>query len=198
MKTIVALALPVALALTALACDQPDGAMPPERVVDSILPIDEEIRRFQATVADTPTALRDGATALDELVERFVDAIEAADTAALEPLVMTRAEFGFLYYPHTRFTAKPYELAPALLWFQIQNQQSRSLTRLVRDVWGRPIGFRGYTCDDEARSEGPNRVWDSCSLLVDGLDTDEVRLRLFGSIVERDGVFKFVSLSNEL
>jgi hypothetical protein len=186
------------MALASLACDEAPEAVVTGRVVDSIFPIDEEIRRFQATVVDTPAALRGGAPDRDALVERFVAAVEATDTAALPDLVIDRAEFGFLYYPHTRFTAAPYELSPSLLWFQIQNQQSRGLTRLFRRMGGRPLGYRGYRCEDDARLEGPNRVWEACRLLLAGLDGDTVEVRLFGSIVARDGVFKFVSLSNEL
>jgi hypothetical protein len=174
------------------------GAPATGRVVDSVFPIAEEIRRFQATLADTPVALSEGAPTLDLLVERFLGAVERADTAALRPLVLSRAEFGVLYYPHTRFTERPYELSPSLLWFQVQNGQSRGLTRLFQRLAGRDLRRHGYRCEDEPRAEGPNRVWEECRVVLEGAGADTASLRLFGTVLERDGVFKFVSLANEL
>jgi hypothetical protein len=177
-----------------------DQERPPETatVVDSILPIDEEVRRFQATIPEAPAALSGGAESLDALVDRFVRAVEAADTAALVPLVLTRAEFAYLYYPHTRFTRAPYQLSPSLLWFQIENGHSRGLTRLFQRFWGRPIGALGRHCEERPRQDENNREWEECRLLLAGAAGDTASVRLFGSVLQRGGVFKFVSLSNEL
>jgi len=166
-------------------------------VVDSIFPIEEELRRFRAGLPEV-TALAGGASSRDELVDLFVRAVEAADTLALAPLLLTRAEFAYLHYPHTIYTAPPYELSPALLWFQMENLTSRSLTRLFQRLAGAPLHVTGYRCEDEPTIEGPNRVWSECRLLLAPPDAEPLDTRLFGSILERDGVFKFVSYSSEL
>lgn len=173
------------------------GARPPAAVVDSIFPIEEEIRRFREGLPEV-TTLSGGAPDRDALVAEFVRAVEAADTAALAPLVLDRAEFGWLYYPHTMYTEPPYELSPALLWFQMQNLSSRSLTRLFRRYAGQPLHARGYACEEEPRVEGPNRVWNECRLRLEAPGSEPVELRLFGSVVERDGTYKFVSYASEL
>jgi hypothetical protein len=165
-------------------------------VVDSVRPIAEEVRRFQAEFGTTERL--EGFLSRDALVERFVAAVESADTAALGALPLTAAEFGSLYYPHTRFTAPPYELAPALLWFQTQNSQSRGATRLLRRFAGAPIGHLGYACEPEPEAQGPNRVWSECRIRLRGAAGDTAALRLFGSVIERDGAFRLVSLSNDL
>jgi hypothetical protein len=168
----------------------------PGEIVDSIRPIAEEMRRF---AAEFGTAERlTGFATRDALVTELVRSVEEADTAALVALPLTAAEFGSLYYPHTRFTAPPYELAPNLLWFQQQNSQSRGATRLLRRFGGSPIGYLGYRCEETPRSEGPNRLWEECLVLLRGETADTVPLRLFGSVIERDGAFRFVSLSNDL
>ena len=174
-----------------------EAPVPPAGVVDSIRPIAEEIRRFQAELGPEPERL-EGLPSRDALVARFVEAVEAADTAALTSLPLDAAEFGYLYYPHTRFTAPPYELAPSLLWFQIQNEQSRGTTRLLRRFAGSPIGYLGYRCEAEPRQEGPNRVWDECVVLLRGEIEDTVALRLFGTVLERGGAYRLVSLANDL
>ena len=173
------------------------SAEAPIGVVDSIRPIAEEIRRFQAGVGADPVRLV-GPPTRDALVERFVAAVETSDTAALIALPLSTPEFGFLYYPHTRFTAPPYELAPDLLWYQTQNSQSRGTTRLLRRFAGMRIGYLGYRCETEPRAEGPNRVWEECVVRLTGEGGDTVALRLFGTVVERDGAFRFVSLANDL
>jgi hypothetical protein len=207
--------LAAALLVGAAACqaDRGEALQPPEvqvqapadsnplkrpgEIVDSILPIAEAIRRFQAEFGPDPGRL-EGYPTRDALVARFVEVVERADTAGLIALPLTAAEFGFLYYPHTRFTAPPYELAPDLLWFQQQNTQSRGATRLLRRFAGAPLGYLGYRCEETARSEGPNRLWEECRVQLRGQAGDTVAMRLFGSVIERDGAFRLVSLSNDL
>jgi hypothetical protein len=166
-------------------------------IVDSIFPIEEELRRFRATLpGEAPGTLAGGAPTRDELVDRFISALEAADTAAFRDMLLTRAEFAWLYYPHTRFTEPPYELAPGLLWFQMENGTSRGFSRLMDRMGGRAAHADGYTCPSDARAEGPNRVWEDCVVRLRPPGGEARELRLFGSILERGGVYKFVSYSN--
>ncbi len=165
-------------------------------IVDSILPIEEELRRFRETVAEQPASLAGGAPSRDALVEGFLAALEAADTAAFRDMLLTRSEFAWLYYPHTRFAAPPYELPPGLLWFQIENGTSRGFGRMLDRMGGRPVHAEGYTCPSDALVEGPNRTWESCVVHLSPAGGEARDLRLFGSILERDGVFKFVSYTN--
>jgi hypothetical protein len=164
--------------------------------VDSIFPIEEEIRRFRAVLGPDPVKLAGGAGSLDALVERFERALVEADTAAFADMLMTRDEFGWLYYPSTIFTAPPYQLAPGLVWFQVENGSSRGLGRLLDRLGGRPIEFGGHTCASEPLIQGVSRVWERCAVRFEAPDEDPRELELFGSILERDGVFKFVSYTN--
>ena len=130
------------------------------------------------------------------LLDRFERALAEADTAAFADMLMTRDEFGWLYYPTSIFTAPPYQLAPSLVWFQIENGSSRGLGRLLDRLGGQPIDFVGHTCPREPVIQGNNRVWEGCVVRFDTPDQDPRELQLFGSILERDGVFKFVSYTN--
>jgi hypothetical protein len=159
-------------------------------VVDSIFPIEEEMKRFRAILGPEPTGLAGGAPSLEALVARFTTALVHADTAALLDMQLSRNEFGWLYYPTTRFTARPYELAPATVWFQIESGSSQGLGRLLDRLAGRPLTVEGHSCPLEPRNEGLNRVWEGCTVRI------PFEATLFGSIVERDGVFKFVSYTN--
>lgn len=171
----------------------------PGYVVDSILPVAEEIRRFQATLDSHPASLSDGAASRSALVTRFVRAVEQHDTAALAKLVVTRAEFGTLIYPTSPNAVPPYRQSPQLVWLTRSASTEKGARRLLQRFGGKPFGYAGYTCDDTAAREGANMVWSACAVrLVERGRRDTMRLRLFGSIVERDGRFKFLSLTNGL
>lgn len=201
----VALLALLAMTSLAMACApeadrDPDAAAlepPPGRIVDSIFPIEEEIRRFREGLPEV-TAFSGGAPSRDALVERFVEVVESGELQPLAELLLTRSEFGYLYYPHTIYTAPPYELPPALLWFQMENLSSRGLTRLSQRLAGNPLHLTGYSCEEPPLVQEANTVWNECRLAMDPPDGEPYDIRLFGSIVERDGVFKFVSYSSEL
>jgi hypothetical protein len=88
----------------------------PGYIIDSILPVEEEIRRFQATIPARPTAFTNAAPTRSELVKQFVRALERNDTTALRRLVIDRGEFGYLVYPTSPNVAPPYRQSPDLVW----------------------------------------------------------------------------------
>ncbi len=167
-------------------------------IVDSIVPIEEELRRFRADLPYEASVLAEVALSRDALVERFVDALARADLAALQSLVLDRSEFAFLYYPFTRYTHPPYELGPGLLWVQIQNRSSKGLTRALNRFGGERLRYAGHECNPVPETEERNTLWTNCqvSLLLPG--GESYRGRLFGTILERGGRFKFVSYANAL
>ncbi|MEX2230422.1 MAG: hypothetical protein WEB13_12385 [Dehalococcoidia bacterium] len=169
----------------------------PPTHVDSILPIEEHLRRFRLDLGAEPAALSGGARSRDALVARFARALTERDTAAFADMLLTGAEFGWLYYPHTRFTAPPYRLAPELLWMQIQNGSSRGFGRLLDRLGGTTADAGTYRCAPEPIVEGPNTLWEGCVLTAAAPGAEPKEIRLFGSILERDGVFKFVSYTND-
>lgn len=195
-------------ALLLLAACTPDAsrrpADPPSEgarpgVVDSILPMEEEIRRFQAALPDTARELAGGAASRDALVRRFVTALERGDTAAFAPMAVTRAEFGYLYFPESRFSRPPYRTKPGLLWGRLQDGSSRGINRAFVRLGGRPLGFQRTDCPADPVVEGANRLWEGCTVTLHAAGADSTRtLRLFGSLLERGGTWKFLGYSNDL
>lgn len=133
----------------------------------------------------------------EALVERFVRALQAADTAAFALMAMSRQEFAWMYYPHTRYVARPYELPADVVWFNLQNRSSRGLSRVLARYSGVSLPGIEYTCPDEPEVEGPNTFWHGCVLWREIAPGDTVRERAFGSIWEREGRFKIVSFTNQ-
>lgn len=166
------------------------------QVVDSIRPIEEELTRFRATVPEAVSRLTGGASSRSELVRWFVRAVETRDTTALRAMIISRAEFAYLYYPSTIYTRPPYRQAPGLVWFRMTSQSQRGIGRVLERDGGRPLGQVGYRCDPKPTVQGVNRIWTGCLLRVKQGD-ETVSRRLFGSILERDGRFKFLGYQTE-
>jgi hypothetical protein len=168
------------------------------QVVDSILPIPELLRRFRADLGPDPQRLAGGAESREALVRRFARAVETLDTAAVRELVLSRREFAYLYYPETPLARPPYEAPPALLWFQISEGSNKGVTRLLRRLGGRPLGVVDHACAATPERQGPNRLWQRCTVRHVRAPGDTVRARMFGSVIERGGRYKFVSYANDL
>lgn len=186
--------LALLIPLTVAACDR--GGPPAQAgVVDSVFPMDVALDRFRADLAE-PEALTSGAATRDELVRGVVEALVVRDTAAFVPLAVSRAEWAWLYFPTSTVAKPPYELPPALAWFQLQEKNRQGVLRALRELGGHALGYREYSCDLEPTVEGSNRVWSGCvvSLTRDG---EPVTLKLFGAIVERDGRFAILSYAND-
>ena len=164
--------------------------------VDSAHSPEEMLRRFRVGL-DSTAALRGGAASRDELARRFVRALSRTDTAAFRGLMLDRAEFAWLFFPSNRIARPPYAIDPALLWMQLVAGSENGLARLI-EPYGRPgVRMAALDCPAPPQHEGQNTLWSRCILAL-VQDGDTTRLRAFGSILERDGRFKFVSYSNDL
>ncbi|MBA4072388.1 MAG: hypothetical protein C0497_11210 [Gemmatimonas sp.] len=169
----------------------------PGYIVDSILPIEEEIRRFRIAVGGAPASrLTGGAASQDALVAALAQAISANDSIALRRLAVTAREFIDLVYPESPYTRPPYRQAPGLLWRQIQMPSGSGVRRLVERHGGRPFHVEQLHCPSSPEVQGNNRLYVGCTVrFVSGTDAAREG-RLFGSIIERHGQFKFVSFAN--
>jgi len=170
----------------------------PGYVVDSVLPVEEEIRRFRAAVGgEAAVELRDGSDSRAELVERFVRDIAAADTTDLKRAALSPREFVDLIYPTSPNTHPPYRQSPSFVWMQISGQSASGLTRAIQRRAQQRLTYAGHACDPNAEVQGPNRLWLKCSVRLVSPAGDTTTQRLFGTIVERGGRFKFVSYANQ-
>ena len=170
----------------------------PGYIIDSILPVEEEIRRFQATIPARPTAFTNAAPTRSELVKQFVRALEHNDTTALRRLVVDRGEFGYLVYPTSPNVAPPYRQSPDLVWLFRSASSDKAVSRLFGRFGGKPLGYAGFACPGAVDRQGANTLWSDCAVKRVTTGGDSVRLRMFGAIVGRSGHFKFLSLTNGL
>jgi hypothetical protein len=165
--------------------------------IDSIFPMEEEVRRFREGLS-APSELTGGASSIDALADRFLRGLEAGDAPQLAGLALDRAEFAWFYFPHTIYVDGPYELSPSLVWYQLQNRSARGLTRALHRYEGKQLHDTGIECATAPEEHGPDRIHHGCAVLGELPSGEQVREVLFGSVLERDGQFKFVSFTNEL
>ena len=199
----------VLLLLAALACSK----KPPERAasaadtahpgsqpgdkVDSILPMAEQLRRFRSGLSET-SRLEGGALDRETLARQFLAGVAAQDTAALIRLVVSPAEFAWLVFPQHEYSEPPNALDPAVFWSQLDAESEKGLRGVLQRYGGHTLGFRELRCQRDTRQlrPGPATLWSSCQIGFRNGGKVE-RHRLFGSIVERDGRVKLLSLASE-
>jgi hypothetical protein len=171
----------------------------PRVVVDSIFPVEEEIRRFKdARNGATATELSNASPTRDALVARLIQAIEASDTAQLSAMVMNAAEFINLYYPTSIYARPPYRQSPELLWFLMQQNSQKGIGRVLTRYAGHALRYVSYACRVEPADWGETRIWEQCTVQWSPTPDAPSPFKLFSGIIERDGRFKFVSYANDL
>lgn len=166
-------------------------------VVDSILPIAEQLQRFTAGMV-APDTLRFAAPSREALVNRWLTAVAGSDTAALNALLLDRAEFAFLYYPTAAVSKPPYEAPPQLLWSQILAASNDGVPKVLARMAGQSVALQQISCPDSVQTEGRNVLHSNCQLTVRIGQGAPVTARFFGTVFERDGRFKFLGYANGL
>lgn len=174
-----------------------ESAPPAAGVIDSALPIAEHLRRFRATLATRADSFSHASTTPDTLVTRWVRAVAARDTMTLRALLLSRAEFADLVYEQLRISKPPYEMAPELLWFQLTSNSEEGIRKVLDKLGGHELTLRSLRCPTPVDTQGVLRMQDGCLLRL-RVDQDTLpEDRFFGSIVGRDGRYKFLGYSNK-
>lgn len=165
--------------------------------VDSILPVEVLLDRFRVDIPQVDT-LSNASGSREALVQRFVSALAASDSADLIAMAMSPAEFAWLYYPESEFTRPPYELGPEHVYLLINQNSRKGLTRMLRRSIGVGMEYAGHDCLPEPRVRENDQLWEGCTVRMRNSNGSVKTLRLFGAIWERDGRWKLVSYANEL
>jgi hypothetical protein len=187
------------LAALVVGCGGPEARAEAlvERVVDSILPREEALGRFRDGMRPVDS-LVGGASSLDSLVRRYLQAVRDSDTTALAALAVSRREFAWLYYPTATQARPPYDLEPGLLWFMLFEHSNQGIRRTLRLQGGRPMRLVDYDCGTSPQREGENLLHGPCLVRWTDEGGDTTAGQLFARILERGGRFKFLSYANRL
>lgn len=196
MRRTIALALLAAFTASS-ACSRSDAHTPREPPADTLHSAAESLRRFRTGLAPVEL-LAPAFESKDAVARAFVAAVGANDVPGVARTLMTRAEFAWLYYPENPVSAPPYELPAGIAWFELEGNSLAGIRRALASHGGRPIVFRDLDCASLPVVQGANRLWNGCVVSLVQKDGSDISLRLFGSILERDGRFKLVTAANDL
>lgn len=174
-----------------------DTTRAPGTIVDSVFPMPEMLRRFRSGLPET-RALTGGAGSPEALVRRFIAALSARDRTALGQLALSRAEFAWLYFPATPDAEQDTGMPPTLRWDAVTRNSETGITRALTRVGGQALTLQSLDCPAPARAVGTMRLHEGCTLRLSLADGGRFTGRLFGTIVEIDGRFKFVGYSNDM
>jgi hypothetical protein len=170
----------------------------PGYVVDSIFPVEEEVRRFKAKIGGAPlAALQSASESREALVRRIVRDVAMGDTTDLAATAITPREFIDLVYPSSPYTHPPYKESPAIVWMQIANPSNSGFLRLTRRLGGRAFEYESHRCADKPERQGQNTLWVGCTIRVLDPQHETITQTWFGTIIERDGRFKVMSFRNQ-
>ena len=113
-------------------------------------------------------------------------------------MALSRTEYAYLYFPSTQYVRPPYETPPDVLWNLMHARSESGLKRAVARVGGSGFRLVSVQCEPGATIEGPNRLFGQCMVRFRRAPGAAVeRMRLFGSVIGRDGRYKFVSYAND-
>lgn len=167
-------------------------------VVDSVHPIAVHLERFRKDLGANPDTLSHASGTMKALVERWVAAVAANDTSALNKLAMNRAEFAWFYYPESKMSKPPYEAPPELLWGQLLASSDEGARGVLKGLGGKAITLKNVRCPSMPTLEGANRLHEGCTLVLQVSGSTQPEGVYFGTILERDHRFKFVGFSNRM
>lgn len=184
------------LVLAASSCvGEARGERSTEEPLDRSLPMAVLIARFND---DQPAVggFEGGSESKEVLVAEFMRAVERADSTTLRQLAVTRAEYGQLYFPTSRYASPPYELPPEVAYMLSTAASDKGLFRILRRLGGRPLRYSGHSCADSA-AEGENTFWRECTVAYEQPGEGRVQRRLFRAIIERNGRYKILSYASD-
>lgn len=164
--------------------------------VDSIRPPAEALARFREGLPPTDS-LSGGAASRDALIARFVEAVERRDTAAVRAMELSRAEYGWIYFPSLQRMNPGLNMQPEVMWLLHGQESDKGLVRVLRRLGGGQARLGGHACEEQPQVEGAIRYWHQCTVQVTAPDGETAALKLFGSVMEHEGRFKIVSYAND-
>ncbi len=167
----------------------------PGYVVDSIFPPEEMLRRFQAEAGAPVTALTGGEPSADALLRRYWALLARGDTLGMTPIVASKAEFAYLYFPESPELATG--VPPAVSWLLLGSNSGRGLTRALRAANSGDTTLIGTTCQPLTTEAGASRITGPCAVIRRQAGQPDT-LWLVKHVIARDGMFKLMSFANDL
>lgn len=140
--------------------------------------------------------LSGGADSVDELLQRFLAALRENDSKKLRALRVTEREYRELVVPGNVKPGDPPQIlsgeASEYFWQQMNQKSAYHETSLLDRHAGRTYTIEGYSFEKGHKRYAGHQAWRRLALDVKNENGGAGQIRT-GSIIERDGRYKFVS-----
>ena len=123
----------------------------------------------------------------------MLDALAAGDVERLEALALSETEFRTVVWPELPSSRPERGLPFDYAWGDLRQKSNNALRRLIAGEAGQRYHLLAVEFDGGSTPYDTYTVHRESRLVVRGEDGAELQLRLFGSVLERDGAFKVFS-----
>jgi hypothetical protein len=142
---------------------------------------------------EAPTPLSHAHTSPESLARSVLAAIAARDAASLRALALTEQEFRQHVWPDLPASRSERNLPFSYVWGDLRQKSESSLARSISRYGGRSLALVRVEYAGETTRYASFVVHRETALIVRGGDASEHRVRLYGSTLEKDRLFKVFS-----
>jgi hypothetical protein len=140
-----------------------------------------------------PSPLVSTHTSASALAEAVLRGFERRDVQALRALSLTEAEFQDHIWPELPASRPERNLPFSYVWGDLRQKSESSLAESIARYGGRALVLLRVEYAGETTRYPSFNVHRDTVLVVRGSDAVERQVRLYGSTVEKDGLFKVFS-----
>src|SRR5690606_17827531 len=105
----------------------------------------------------------DGEPGVDALLRRYWATLVRGDSLSLTPLVLSKAEFAYLYFPES--DEPDNGMQPHVSWLLLSNNSGRGLVRALTRAADQDSTLLGTTCSQAPSTAGVNRLHGPCAVI---------------------------------
>lgn len=163
-------------------------------------PVKEQTATREKPSAEAAPAMKltDGAPSLDELVARFLDALQKKDKEGIHRLRVTQDEYLDVIMPGSVDAGRPIrqydhrDQASQYFWSILDTRSVYSEAALVSSWGGEPLKLKSIKYRRGVKEYATYKAYKQLSLVLERTDGSNDELRI-GSVAEIDGQYKFIS-----
>ncbi len=148
----------------------------------------------EASKPAPPVELENGQPSMRALAELALQAIEARDLVALNSLRVTEREYKEIFFPEFPEAQPGHNLSPDFQWFHLNMKSLKGLEDAIDEHGGQPLELMDVVVTQGTQEYKSFKAHKKVELKVRSTsDGQESQIRVFGSVVERNGQFKIFS-----
>ncbi|MCB0710956.1 MAG: hypothetical protein KDD67_01360 [Ignavibacteriae bacterium] len=152
------------------------------------------------TLSPNPTPLSGGKPSVEELVEAGLKGLNEKDTATLLTMMISREEYDSIIYPELgKYWSGARDMRETITQWQRTNHfgsAEKGLRRLLRDYGGKSFKLAAVEFQDSTQTYPSYTIYQRPIVAAIDDHNKKGQIKNFGSIIEKNGVFKFFSFND--